>query len=329
MNPAISDETIQLNRNGANPGSANDEISSFGFDVLDTSSIPWERVDRVAYLVRQQFRYDYPGPIRNLHQRLIVIPPERHGDQRLVMHKIEVSSLSSSARREIDRFGNLVHNISIDRVEEQIDFTSWIVVERSAGMEPHWVDPREAEKSVWREPTPLTEPDSELRFVARQLIGESAGASDLAHRINELIYRRMTYESGTTTVETSASEAFALGAGVCQDFAHIMLALCREAGLPARYVSGHLLGEGATHAWVEVFLPDPERPGRTVSVPFDPTHGKIAGFNYVTVAVGRDFRDVTPTSGNFWAPYPGRLTASKLAGALAVDYRNLATPEPS
>jgi transglutaminase-like putative cysteine protease len=130
----------------------------------------------------------------------------------------------------------------------------------------------------------------------------------------------MCYRAGVTAVETTAAESYSLGAGVCQDFAHVMLALCRTAGLPARYVSGHLLGEGATHAWVEVLLPDIDRPGRTVAVPFDPTHGIVAGFEYVTVAIGRDFRDVTPTSGTFWAPYGGELHATKLAGALAVDY---------
>ena len=100
-----------------------------------------------------------------------------------------------------------------------------------------------------------------------------------------------------------------------------MLALCRAAGLPCRYLSGHHLGEGATHAWVDVLLPDESRPGRTIAWAFDPTHGNEPGFNYVTVAVGCDYLDVTPTSGAFWAPYPGQLIAAKLAGALAVQYR--------
>ena len=67
----------------------------------------------------------------------------------------------------------------------------------------------------------------------------------------------MRYAHGVTGVKTTAAEAFALRQGVCQDYAHVMLALCRACGLPARYVSGHLLGEGGTHAWVEVLLPDP------------------------------------------------------------------------
>ena len=67
----------------------------------------------------------------------------------------------------------------------------------------------------------------------------------------------MAYTHGVTGVRTTAAEAFALRRGVCQDYAHIMLALCRLCDLPARYVSGHLLGEGGTHAWVDVLLPHP------------------------------------------------------------------------
>jgi transglutaminase-like putative cysteine protease len=298
------------------------EPGTFGFVATDAGEIAWDRVARVSYLIRQQFRYDYPGPISHLQQRLIVIPPERHGDQRLVMHKIEVSNRSSEARHEVDRFGNWVINLSVDLVPDSIEFVMWVVVERMAGSDPAWVEPRIAADESWRLPTPLTAPGDELRDVARQLAAETSSAEDLADRLNSYVYRSMRYRSGSTTVETGAADAFALRQGVCQDFAHILLALCRENGLPARYVSGHLLGEGAMHAWVEVLLPDLDRPGRTIAVPFDPTHGIRAGFNYVTVAIGRDYRDVAPTSGQFWAPYSGELTATKLAGALAVQYRD-------
>ncbi len=68
----------------------------------------------------------------------------------------------------------------------------------------------------------------------------------------------MSYSHDRTTVFTTAAEAFALRAGVCQDYSHVLLSLCRYCGLPARYVSGHLLGEGGTHAWVEVLIADGE-----------------------------------------------------------------------
>jgi transglutaminase-like putative cysteine protease len=99
-----------------------------------------------------------------------------------------------------------------------------------------------------------------------------------------------------------------------------MLVLCRLCGLPARYVSGHLLGEGGTHAWVEVLLPDPADASQFVAHPFDPTNGCVPGLNYLTVAVGRDYSDVAPTSGTFRAPYGGTLSTHKRAGVTALEY---------
>src|SRR4029453_4111947 len=96
--------------------------------------------------------------------------------------------------------------------------------------------------------------------------------------------------------------------GVCQDTAHIMIALCRATGLPARYVSGHLLGEGGTHAWVEVIVADP---AGVRALAFDPCHGRRAGSDYLTVATGRDYTDVGPPSGTYVGSARGTLTASK------------------
>ena len=99
-----------------------------------------------------------------------------------------------------------------------------------------------------------------------------------------------------------------------------MIALCRLNGLPARYVSGHLLGQGGTHAWLEVLVPDPDHPGYVTALPFDPTQSARPGLNYVTVAVGRDYSDVTPTSGTHSSGYGGQLSTSKRLGLTAVEY---------
>jgi transglutaminase-like putative cysteine protease len=88
--------------------------------------------------------------------------------------------------------------------------------------------------------------------------------------------------------------------------------MLRELGVPVRYVSGHLLGEGAPHAWIEALLPDPDAPDTLRVVAYDPTHQVVPGLNYITVAVGRDFADVTPTSGTFQG-VTGHFTARKNA----------------
>jgi transglutaminase-like putative cysteine protease len=93
-----------------------------------------------------------------------------------------------------------------------------------------------------------------------------------------------------------------------------MLALCHLLALPARYVSGHLLGQGGTHAWVEVIVPDGDG---AVAVPFDPCSGLLASARYLTVATGRDYADVAPTSGSYVGTPDGRLTTSRRVAVLA------------
>ena len=90
------------------------------------------------------------------------------------------------------------------------------------------------------------------------------------------------------------------------------------ARLPAPYNSGHLLGEGRSHAWLEVLMLAAD--GNLVAMPFDPTNHRRANLSYITIAVGRDYRDVAPTSGSFIAPYQGQLTASKRAGLTRIEY---------
>jgi transglutaminase-like putative cysteine protease len=91
----------------------------------------------------------------------------------------------------------------------------------------------------------------------------------------------------------------------------VMLATCRASGLPARYVSGHLVGQGGTHAWVEVVLPVGDGTGEAIAWAFDPTHASRCGLGYVTIAVGRDYADVAPTSGTYRSAVAGRLTSRK------------------
>ena len=92
------------------------------------------------------------------------------------------------------------------------------------------------------------------------------------------------------------------------------LMVLRGMGIPARYVSGHLLGQGGTHAWVEVLVPES---GAAVAVPFDPCHGHRANARYVTVATGRDYADVAPTSGTYIGGPGGRLTTNRRVGIIA------------
>ena len=152
--------------------------------------------------------------------------------------------------------------------------------------------------------------------MASDLLRPGGGQLDVAERICAAVHATLTYQHGVTNVKTTAAEALAAGRGVCQDAAHIMVALCRVAQLPARYVSGHLLGQGGTHAWVEVIVPYHDA---AMAVPFDPSHGRRTDNGYVTVAVGRDYADVAPTSGSYVGTPGGRLTGARSVGVVSVD----------
>jgi transglutaminase-like putative cysteine protease len=273
-------------------------------------SIDWAAARRVSYLVEQSFRYDYPAPIRDLRHRLVVIPPERFGDQRRLDHRLEVEGSGSLVSDRFDEFGNLIVDVVAPEIAASIEFRAEVRVERRAG-EPHRLADGWLSAGYLLEPTRLTAADERLEVAAGELAAGAPWGLDLADRINDWVYQSMSYQAGLTDVSTTAAQALALGRGVCQDYAHVMLALCRACHLPARYVSGHLIGEGGTHAWVEVLLPAGDGSGEAIAWPFDPTHASRGGLNHVSIAVGGDYADVAPTSGTYNATVAGRLTSRK------------------
>ena len=118
--------------------------------------------------------------------------------------------------------------------------------------------------------------------------------------LSEYVYDNFTYQKGITSVETKTEEVWKLKAGVCQDFAHILLVFLRMCDIPARYISGYicpnekeLRGEGATHAWVEAYIPTYGWMG------LDPTNNTLVNDQHVRLAVGRNFMDCTPVKGTY------------------------------
>jgi transglutaminase-like putative cysteine protease len=292
-----------------------DLIATLG--SIDDDEIDWQNIRQATVLIQQTFRYDYPGPITDLRQRLIVVPPDWHGHQRLATHKLRVSGCNLECERSYDSFGNVVLDLTLEEVESHVEFTTWAVVECQIPTDGSQSPDDIGFDRRFGEPSRLTRPDEAFHAVAAELRASGAGDLDLAALVCNRVHDHFDYEWGVTSVETTAAEAWAGARGVCQDYAHCMVAVCRLCDLPARYVSGHLLGDGGTHAWVEVLLADAG--GADIAVAFDPTHNRRAGPRYVTVAVGRDYGDVPPTSGTFEGPYPGVLTTHKRAAVVRVE----------
>jgi transglutaminase-like putative cysteine protease len=287
--------------------------------MIEPASVDWAAARRASYSLRQTFRYEYPQPVRDLSHRLVVIPPERFGDQMRLKHQVSVDRDGVEFENGRDRFGNMIVNVFAPRVSEEIEFVAEVTVERHAG-EPNRLPDGWLSEGYLLEPSHLTSADERIRVAARELAESAEWGLPLADTINDWVYQSMTYQHGVTGVRTTAAEALALGSGVCQDYAHVMLAVCRACRLPSRYVSGHLLGQGGTHAWVEVVLPADDGTGEAIASTFDPTHASRGGLGYVTIAVGGDYSDVAPTSGTYLSSAQGRLLTSKRVTLTDLDY---------
>jgi len=153
---------------------------------------------------------------------------------------------------------------------------------------------------------------AELRLPSRDA-ARRTDPMELLLDLNAAVYGAIEYVPKSTRVDSPADDALRNRQGVCQDYAHIVIALVRQLGIPCRYVSGYLFhregvktrsAEGATHAWVEAYLPEIGWTG------FDPTNNTLAGETHVRTAVGRDYADVPPTRGVFKGDAESELTVA-------------------
>jgi transglutaminase-like putative cysteine protease len=254
----------------------------------------------VILLVEHASEFAYDGPIAEAYTELRLRPREG-GGQHCTAFRLRTEPPGVRVREYRDHFGNAVHHFDVLESHDRL-----VVTAVSEVMTPEsFANRRYA-------PTPLElhdylHPTSYAPFAegVRDFAGRHPGDGDTAARARELmagVRGELVYERGATDVQTRADEVLTLGRGVCQDFAHVLLAACRSVGIPARYVSGYLYDpklEGdnaASHAWVDVW---DEAKGW---VALDPTHDREQTSAYVRVAVGRDYGDVPPTRGVYKGP---------------------------
>ena len=286
----------------------------------ERAALDWTRIEGAVFRVRHHYRYVYTAPVFDMRQRLVMVPPDQHLDQTLRSWSLDVRGASGQRTVEwsTDMFGNRVCRVVAEHVEHAVDFDAGFVVERRAQDGPPVACLPAPEVEAYRSHTALTAPDHRIRAAATGISSRARTGSQLVEQAHDWTARAIEYESGVTGTQTPAAMALHLGRGVCQDYAHIMLSVLRTLGIACRYVSGHLVGEGAPHAWVEVLSATSEPDCYAVTA-FDPTHHRRAGANYISVAVGRDFADVTMTSGVFSGAATGRLHWSKQAEVVDVE----------
>lgn len=270
--------------------------------------------------------YDYSPPV-SIAQHMAYLRPLHTANQQVLSHTLSISPEPNQRTATLDVYGNTRTFFSLQTAHTQLNVLARSLVATQA-------------PDLWDNTVPWEQVRERFRYCGKNLCDAAAdfvfaspyvprhadfadyarpsfsreptlllAARDLMQRI----HHEFTYETHSTEINTPAREALAQRTGVCQDFAHIMIACLRAYGVPARYVSGYLLthpapgqprlvGSDASHAWVSVYLPyarDGATGGRWCD--FDPTNNRDGwgspGEDYVTLALGRDYADVSPLRG--------------------------------
>jgi len=269
--------------------------------------------------VVHETRYDYATAVKTA-QHMAHLKPAHNGRQRLLEHKLAIAPAPAQQSEAIDVYGNTRAFFSLQARHEKLRIVAESLVETSAPAEARsdmpWEEVRERlryHRGAAYDPaaefvfaSPYVPRHEQFAAYARPSFTPGRPFLAAARELMERIHIDFIYEPEATDVSTPALDALALRKGVCQDFAHVMLASLRSLRLPARYVSGYLLtepppgrarllGSDASHAWVSIYLPGDGEPGQWADL--DPTNNRAPGEDYVTLATGRDYSDVAPVRG--------------------------------
>jgi transglutaminase-like putative cysteine protease len=289
--------------------------------------------------VRHVTHYHYAAAVRESVMELWM-QPQKSATQRVLSFELEVEPAAQLFSYP-DSFGNAVYHFDVPQPHQQLQIVARSTLEtQEATATPTALDQGEWDRLrsdfVQGEGFDFLQPHGYVEHTAALADFVAAKGIDALRRLDplsaarqlaEVIYASFEYEAGVTEADSPIDLALGQGRGVCQDFAHIMIAICRDWGLPARYVSGYLFIDrerthdrsdpDASHAWVEVFLPSLRWVG------FDPTNNIMAGERHVVVAVGRDYGDVPPSRGVFKGE-----SESQLAVGVSVRRARAAPAEP-
>ncbi len=236
----------------------------------------------------KRYRYSYQTIVRydtlvSHHHFLLRSTPRISSQQRIVEQQLYLlSSVNVSAAK--DAFGNDIrYGSMVDRHDMFVVASSGVVDCYEYRFEDHHP------QTLFRSQTKMTAINHDMLLFNKEISAEGSPLNQ-ALALSEAIHSYMKYQSGATSIETTAADAFKIKAGVCQDFAHLLISLCRERAILARYIVGFLVGTGETHAWVEVFSDG-------VWYGVDPTHNRVLEYGYIKVAQGRDAADCSVTRG--------------------------------
>jgi transglutaminase-like putative cysteine protease len=224
---------------------------------------------------------------------------------------------SAAVHQYVDGFGNATHMITVGSAHTFMEIVARSSVQTL--LEDPFATPQtpfarlsRAEEVDYLAPSALVPANPDVAFLAAPFAsGAPTDTFGAVQSLMELVYEQFEYASQVTTVATTVADVLDHRRGVCQDFAHVLIGLCRSIDIPARYVSGYIVaddrreratrGAEASHAWVEAFTPTHGWRG------FDPTNNLVASEYHIKMAIGRDYSDVAPTRGTFRGPAQEQL----------------------
>ena len=272
-------------------------------------------VEQTTYRVSHETRYDYSQHVLNSHQ-LAHLAPRQTAWQRLLTHQIKINPDPRDFSAGKDYFGNSILRFTLDLPHDTLTVLAESIVEVDSQMpDPSaasvsWevaasrplIDTADLEVELYRVPSPMAPYLVEALHYAQFSFRSGRPWLDAMLDLTRRIRSDFVYDPKATTITTGVEEVIKNRRGVCQDFAHLMISCLRSLGMPARYVSGYVLnlapadatplvGADASHAWVAGHCPG------LGWVAFDPTNGKLADLEFVTLGWGREFSDVTPLRG--------------------------------
>lgn len=266
------------------------------------------------FRVSHTTEYRYPVPASESFAELRVRPQD-NASQRIISRQLKIQP-EVRVDDYVDYFGNQVEFFSIPYRHHSLSVTSAADIETFvtqppvAALDLSVAEARQIFNSQryqlfeYLEPCHYV-PLCQHRRIRKTFFRQAESFGQSIQDLNAWIYHNFEYRPGATTISTPIADVVAQRRGVCQDFAHLMLAILRSNGIPARYVSGYieaydpekvdrrLIGAAASHAWVEVYLPGGTWWG------LDPTNNQVAGERHIQVAFGRDYSDVAPMRGTY------------------------------
>jgi transglutaminase-like putative cysteine protease len=274
-------------------------------------------VAAVRYSVIHETVYTYSAQVSSSRQVAHLSPRQTHWQQ-VVSRSLQIAPRCTERSEGVDYFGNRFESFFVDEPHQMLTVRaeSEVLVspvapapaapsppwERAVGQGGAWSSGLDLEIEQYRSPSPAVPVLARTRAYAASSFPAGRPWLDAVFDLTRRIQREFTYDPEATTVATPVSEVLEFRRGVCQDYAHLMLSALRSLGMAARYVSGYVMnrphgdakrltGADASHAWVAAYCPE------LGWVAFDPTNGKLADQEFVTLGWGREYLDVTPLRG--------------------------------